>query len=288
MTAPLQAWIFTERPWSRLHIYYCGPISGKMLLVIIDSHSKWLEVHIASMATSKITIEHLGITFSTHCIPDTIVSDNASCFTSNEFIHFCKMNGIKHITSAPYHPSTNGMAERAVQTVKEGLKRLTCGTLETRLYIFIFTYRITPQTTTHTSLAEQLLKRKPKSTLDLIRPDHTSTVYVKQQEQKQYHDIHSKQCEFSIGDNVFALIHARNSQTWLPATITAITGPLSFVVQLDDGRTQRCHINQLRARHSNAPQTEINIPGSVFVPTIPDTVTRASSETTSVSPVRNR
>ena len=93
-----------------------------------------------------ITIHHiLGDEYG---IPDTIVSDNASCFTSNEFVHFCKMNGIKHITSAPYHPSTNGMAERAVQTVKEGLKRLTCGTLETRLSIFLFTYRITPQTTT--------------------------------------------------------------------------------------------------------------------------------------------
>ena len=70
------------------------------------------------MATSEITIEHLRRTFSTHGIPDTIVSDNSICFTSNEFIHFCKMNGLKHITSAPYHPSTNGMAERAIQTVK--------------------------------------------------------------------------------------------------------------------------------------------------------------------------
>ena len=56
-------------------------------------------------------------------------------------------------------------------------------------------------------------------------------------------------------------------------------------MQLDDGRTQRCHINQLRAR---APQTEINIHGNVFVPTIPDNVTSASSETTPVSPVVNR
>ena len=83
MKAPLYPWIFTYRPWSHLHIYYCGPISGKMLLVIMDSHSKWLEVHIASTATSEITIEHLRRTISTHGIPDTIVSDNASCFTSN-------------------------------------------------------------------------------------------------------------------------------------------------------------------------------------------------------------
>ena len=57
------------------------------------------------------------------------MGDNASSFTSNEVIHFCKMNGIKHITSAPYNPSINGMAERAIRTVKEVLKRLTCGTL---------------------------------------------------------------------------------------------------------------------------------------------------------------
>ena len=132
------------------------------------------------------------------------------------------------------------------------------------------------------------MKRKPKSTLDLVRSDLTSTVNAEQQKHKQYHDIHSKQREFSIGDNVFALIHARNNQTLLPATITAITGPLSYVVQLDNGRTQRCHINQLRARHGTATQTEINIPGNVFVPTILDTVASASSEKTPVSHALNR
>ena len=186
MKAPLHPWIFTDRPWSRLHIDFCGLISGKMLLAIIDSHSKWLEVYIAS----KINIEHLRRTFSTHGILDTIVSDNASCFISNEVIHSCKMNGIKHITSAPYHSSTNGMAERVVQTVKDGLKRLSCGTLETRLSRFLFTYMITPQTTTNTSPAELLIKRKPKSTLDLVRPDLTSSVNSKQRKQTQYHDIH--------------------------------------------------------------------------------------------------
>ena len=88
---------------------------------------------------------------------------------------------------------------------------------------------------TNTSPAELLMKCKPKSTLALVRPDLTSSVNAKKQ--KQYQDIHSKQREFCIGDTVFALIHARISQTWLPATIPAITGPLSYVVQLDDGRT---------------------------------------------------
>ena len=45
---------------------------------------------------------------------------------------------IQHVTSAPYHPSTNGMAERAIEVVNEGLKRLTYGTLGIPLSRFIF------------------------------------------------------------------------------------------------------------------------------------------------------
>ena len=50
-----------------------------------------------------------------------IVSDNASSFTCKEFSRFCALNGIKHVRCAPYHPSSNGLAEHAVQTIKSGL-----------------------------------------------------------------------------------------------------------------------------------------------------------------------
>ena len=45
MKAQLRPWIFTDKSWSLLRIDYYGQISGKMLLGIIDSHSKWLELH---------------------------------------------------------------------------------------------------------------------------------------------------------------------------------------------------------------------------------------------------
>ena len=43
---------------------------------------------------------------------------------------FLKANGIKQISSAPYHPSTNGLAEKAIQIVKRGLKKIIDGSIK--------------------------------------------------------------------------------------------------------------------------------------------------------------
>ena len=138
--APLHPWEWPHRPWAQLHIDYAGPVDGKMLLVVVDAHSKWLDVVIVTSATSSITIEKLRGMFATHGIPDIIVSDNGTVFTSEEFETFMKLNGIRHIKTAPYHLSTNGLAERAVQTLKKNLKKSKAGSLKTRISRFLFKY----------------------------------------------------------------------------------------------------------------------------------------------------
>ena len=70
---------------------------------------------VLSTATSY-TIEKLCRLFATHGLPEMIVPDNGTCFTSEEFKEFTRQNSIRHLTSEPYHPATNGLAERAVQT----------------------------------------------------------------------------------------------------------------------------------------------------------------------------
>ena len=40
--ATLQPWKWPTRPWARVHLDYAGPVGGKMFLVIIDAHSKWM------------------------------------------------------------------------------------------------------------------------------------------------------------------------------------------------------------------------------------------------------
>ena len=169
--APLHPWEWPGRPWSRLHIDYAGPVRGKMLLVLIDSHSKWLEVVIVPSANSFHTIEKLRSMFSVHGLPEVIVSDNGSPFTSSEFHEFTQKNGIRHVRTSPYHPASNGQAERAVQVLKEALKKSSSNSMEVQLARFLFKYRITPHTTTGVSPSEMLMGRQLRSHLDLLKPD---------------------------------------------------------------------------------------------------------------------
>ena len=71
--APMHPWEWPSRPWGRIHVDYTGPIQGKMILVIVDAHSKWLEAHVVTSATSQATIDKLGMVFATHEFPEILV-----------------------------------------------------------------------------------------------------------------------------------------------------------------------------------------------------------------------
>lgn len=106
---------------------------GKVFLVIVDSHSKWLDMYPMSSATSIATVDCLRNKFSTHGLPEMVVSDNVQCFVSEQTKEVMAKNGIIHVTSTPYHPACNGLAERVVQTFKELMKKSTGDTLTTKL-----------------------------------------------------------------------------------------------------------------------------------------------------------
>jgi transposase InsO family protein len=116
-----------------------------MFLILVDAHSKWPEVFIMQSTSTEKTIGELRQFFSAYGLPEQLVSDNGSQFTSEEFAVFMKRNGIKHVRSSPYHPATNGLAERFVQSLKQALKSSVGDDLPlpNRLYNFLLTYRST-------------------------------------------------------------------------------------------------------------------------------------------------
>ena len=90
---------------------YAGPVDNHMLLVIVDAFCKWIEVFPVKSASSATTIGKLRALFTTHVIPESIVSANGSPFTSSEMKEFLTANGVKQITSSPCHPFSNQLSE---------------------------------------------------------------------------------------------------------------------------------------------------------------------------------
>lgn len=79
--------------------------------------------------TATATIEVLRTTSAHYGLPESIVSDNCPQFCSSEFAQFCNTYGIHYVRVAPYHPSSNGLAEHAIQTFKNGFKKMSKGTV---------------------------------------------------------------------------------------------------------------------------------------------------------------
>ena len=76
--------------------------------------------HMTSTNAERI-IDELRLIFASHRLPEEVVSDNGPQFTSTEFAEFIRKNGIKHTLVPPYHPQSNGAAERSVRVVRDAL-----------------------------------------------------------------------------------------------------------------------------------------------------------------------
>lgn len=64
------------------YMWTVGPFLGKMFLLLIDAHSKWIELHMVNSVTSQMTIKKMKHTFATHGLLEMLVTDNGSNFTS--------------------------------------------------------------------------------------------------------------------------------------------------------------------------------------------------------------
>jgi len=249
--SPLYPWKYPEKPWSRVHFDFFE-FRTKMYLLGICSYSKWLEVVPMKSTTSERTVDETRKLCSQHGIPDQIVTDNGPQFIAEEYDTFCKSNGIKHTLTPPYHPESNGQAERSVQIAKNALKKHFLeqkpGVSESkRLASFLLTYRTTPHTVTGRTPAELFVKRQLKTRFSLLRPDVRKTVQEKQEKQKEYHDSRSVQFrEFEKGERV-RVKNCRGNKVvkFVPGKVVQRLGPLRYLVQVGD-RVRYTHADHLR------------------------------------------
>lgn len=174
--APLHPREWPGQSWSRVHIDYARPYKGHMYLVVMDAHSKWMDVHIMHRTTSASTIVKLREIFATHGLLETIVSENGQNFMSTKFENFLAKDGIKHTKVLPYHPVSNGQAERAVGAFKKGVEKMEEGNTQEKLLRFLLNYRTTPHSTTGVPTAGLLMTRRLRTKLDLMLPNTANLV----------------------------------------------------------------------------------------------------------------
>ncbi|XP_008182275.1 uncharacterized protein K02A2.6-like [Acyrthosiphon pisum] len=228
----LTKWPKSLHVFERIHLDYLGPINNKMFLIIIDSYSKWPEVFEVDNADTFNTLEKLKETFARFGLPDTIVSDNGTPFTSNEFSQFCETNGIKHLTSPPFHPASNGAAENAVKSFKLSFKKIikeSKMSVHSAIQKYLFFYRNSEHSTTGYTPSKLMFKRNVRTRFDRIRNMDKSIDKAITRETRNYKGkVDNKR--FEIGENVYIRDYSKpNKNNWKACIIDEQLGNSTYI-----------------------------------------------------------
>lgn len=245
-TVPLLLWPWATEPWKRIHVDFLED-KGQQFLLVVDSYSKWMEVFPMEPTTAAVTIVAIRNLFARYGLPEEVVSDNGPQFISHDFKNFLKENCVKHTLCPPYHPASNGLAEKHVQTFKRIWKKYEGNKpVDHKVADILFHYRNTPHTTTGKTPAELFLKRTPKIRLSLTKPSLEKRVVDSQVAAKSYHD--GKNPRFRSFD-LFQRVRVRNLRggkvKWIPGTVVQKKGPNTYVVRVPGNSKRFVHIDHL-------------------------------------------
>ena len=175
--APLHSWEWPSGPWN---LNFAGPFMGHMFLLIMDAHSKWLDVH--HPFPPPTLLKRVARVFAIHGLPHKVVTDNGSSFSSKDYM---SSNGIIHVTTAPYHPASNGLV----------VKRNFPNSFLTTVLLLTRPWEL------HLRNYQRL-----RSRFDRLFPDLQGRVQKKQAEQAASHNNSKPLRSFKIGDSVYTKI----------------------------------------------------------------------------------
>ena len=114
---PLLAHDVPSTPWTEV----AGDmfqIKGDNYLLVTDYHSKFYLVEKMNSTTSTAIANKSGQWFSIFGPPLEMVTDNGPQYVGQPYEDTCSAWYIKHTTTLPRYPQSNGLIERQVRTVK--------------------------------------------------------------------------------------------------------------------------------------------------------------------------
>lgn len=259
------------RPWEKVgsDIFFYG---GENYLIIADYYSLWPEVYRLSNANSLTVIDALKQTFSRHGIPKELVSDNGSQYKSKRFRYFMREWNVKHTTSSPRYPRSNGFSESMVKSVKRTIKK--CSRSKQDICKGLLILRNTPLSCGY-SPAELCMGRQLDDNLPKFhrpRPDKASRNLIQEREKsKQTYDrkIPPQMTKEAFSPGTKVAIQDQHWREWsVRGKILRKSGPRSYDIMTEDKKELRrtqTHIRKVHALIVSTNQAE----GGLLKPHLP-------------------
>ena len=220
-------------------------IGSKSYLIISDYFSRFPVVKELPDSKSATVIEMTKEVLALFGNVREIVSDNGPCF-QKAYDNFCATWDIKHTTSSPKYPSSNGFIERQIRYIKPIIKK--CLKNGEDIHLALLNVRATPLDSKLPSPGELIFSRKMAtvlpnhsmvSTKDQVHAGHMSDATEKC---ANYANAHRRQLPVLMKDQPVRIL---DNNTWKPGKIVAKSKePRSYIVQCKDRhiRRNRAHI----------------------------------------------
>ncbi len=230
---PLKQHQETLEPWAKVGMDLFS-LNGKDYMVVIDYMSNFPEVALLSGTSAKQVITHTKAIFARHGIPKVVISDNGPQFACQEFRDFAKAYEFEHVTSSPYYPQSNGMAEKGVQIAKRLLQKAM--DTQSDPCLALLSYRTTPLDCGQ-SPAELLMNRKLRTRLPTVSAHKDTFVPSNKSKQKYYYDKAARSLEPLQKDDV---VRMRQGASWaVKAQVLEEVAPRSYKVITEQGYIYR-------------------------------------------------
>ena len=249
------------RPAQIVGIDFMGPFraqgrsAGGYVGVAIDGLTRFVETVNVPDTSIRSVMKLVQHWINRHSTPETIISDAGAALRSSEFRSFCDRNQIRHVMAAPHHQASNGLVERAIQTLLRRVRRMmSSGKSPWRRLIpeAVRIYNATKHSVTGYRPTELMFgledsEGNPGMALDEAR--RQAVVSTRQQRMYRNHRRPGRRLRpLEVGSEVLVYLHKgrRKFDPWWsgPHVITARLSSRRYVVSRN-GRSQVVHGDDL-------------------------------------------
>ena len=286
--APLVPLPIMEEPFQRLAMDIVGPLprsraGNRYILVLVDYATRYPEAIPLKTIDAEVIAEQLASVFARVGIPQELLTDQGTNFTSKLLKELYKLLHVQAIRTSPYHPQTDGVVERFNQTLKAMIRKFVTdeGRDWDKLIPFLlFAYREVPQSSTGFTPFELLYGRSVRGPLDVLReawetPKHASESVVSyvlhirdrlekmvevvqsnmtsaQERQKRWYDQKARTRQFVPREQVLVLLPTSTqkllAQWHGPYRVVQRMGRVNYKVDMQDKKKRHriFHVNMLR------------------------------------------